>query len=110
MSDLSVLKNIVRTGKVSSVDKANRTARVTFEDKGQIIVSGELKVIKNPPFIPAKDVPQQTEETGGGSGDAAFEKHKHKVIITPWLPSPGDYVLCIYIPTEDGDGFVIGGI
>ena len=50
MADLSVLKNIVRTGRVSSVNAGNRTARVTFEDKGQSpLVSGELKVIKNPP-------------------------------------------------------------
>ena len=110
MSDLSVLKNIVRTGWVSSVNKAERTARVTFKDKGQTFVSGPLKVIKNPPFIPAKDVPQTTEMQSGGSGDAAFADHKHNLIITPWLPSPGDYVLCIYIPTGDGDGFVIGGI
>ena len=49
MADLSVLKNIVRTGRVSSVNAGNRTARVTFEDKGQSpLVSGELKVIKNP--------------------------------------------------------------
>ena len=48
MADLSVLKNIVRTGRVSSVNAGNRTARVTFEDKGQSpLVSGELKVIKN---------------------------------------------------------------
>lgn len=55
MSELSVLKNIVRTGWVSSVNEAERTARVTFRDKGQEpIVSGNLKVLKNPPFIPAK--------------------------------------------------------
>ena len=41
MADLSVLKNIVRTGRVSSVNAGNRTARVTFEDKGQSpLVSG----------------------------------------------------------------------
>ena len=56
MADLSVLKNIVRTGRVSSVNAGNRTARVTFEDKGQSpLVSGELKVIKNPPFIPERE-------------------------------------------------------
>ena len=48
MADLSVLKNIVRTGRVSSVNAGNRTARVTFEDKGQSpLVSGELKVRKS---------------------------------------------------------------
>lgn len=111
MSDLTVLKNIVRTGVVSSVNAGNRTARVTFSDKGEKpIVSGELKVLKNPPFIPEKDAPQRTETESGGSGDAAFAAHSHAVTIKPWLPSPGDYVLCVYLPTDDGDGFVIGGI
>lgn len=110
MSELSVLKNIVRTGWVSSVNAAERTARVTFKDKGEKpVVSGNLKVLKNPPFIPAGKVPQRTETESGGSGDAAFAAHSHAVVITPWLPSPGDFVLCIYIPTDDGDGFVIGG-
>lgn len=54
MSELSVLKNIVRTGWVSSVNEAERTARVTFRDKGQEpIVSGNLKVLKtHPSFRP----------------------------------------------------------
>lgn len=104
------MKNIVRTGWVSSVDPGTRTARVTFKDKAKTFVSGPLKVIKNPPFIPAAGVTQETEAEGGGSGDAAFATHKHNVTISPWLPSPGDFVLCIYIPTDDGDGFVIGGI
>ena len=72
MGEASVYKNIVRTGWVSSVNAADRTARVTFKDMGTTFVSGPLKVVKK--------------------------------------PSPGDYVLCLYIPTNDGDGFVIGGI
>ena len=84
MADLSVLKNIVRTGRVSSVNAGNRTARVTFEDKGQSpLVSGELKVIKNPPFIPAKGAAQRTESESGGSGEAAFAAHSHAVKIAP---------------------------
>ena len=111
MSELSILKNIVRVGWVSSVNAAERTARVTFRDKGQSpVVSGNLKVLKNPPFIPAKGAAQRTESESGGSGEAAFAAHSHAVKIAPWLPSPGDFVLCIYLPTEDGDGFVIGGI
>ena len=62
------------------------------------------------PFIPAKGAAQRTESESGGSGEAAFADHSHAVTIAPWLPSPGDYVLCLYIPTDDGDGFVIGGI
>lgn len=47
----AALKNIVRIGKISSVDSAARTARVIFEDKkdadGNPLISGALKIIKN---------------------------------------------------------------
>ncbi len=110
MDELRTVKNMVRVGWVSSVNPSERTARVTFQDKGKTFVSGPLKVIQNPPFLPAAGVTQETEAKEGGSGDAAFASHKHGVRISPWLPSPGDFVLCLYIPTEDGDGFVMGGI
>lgn len=101
MNDLTALNNIVRAGWVSSVDPATRTARVTFFDKGKAFVSGPLKVMKNTPFIPQAGEVQQTEKEAG---------HAHKITISPWLPSPGDFVLCIFLPNGDGDGFVIGGI
>lgn len=105
------LRNVVRTGVVSSVNKEERTARVTFYDKGQKpLVSGELKVIKNAPWIPEYYEKYRTEYEAGGSGDPAFASHKHDLIVKPWLPQVGEFVLCIYIPTDDGDGFVIGGI
>ena len=43
---------LVRIGKVSSVDVENRTARVIYEDRGDV-VSGELKVLQNQPYIHA---------------------------------------------------------
>ena len=52
MGELTALKNIIRAGWVSSVDIAERTARVTFKDKGDTFVSGPLKVLKNPPWVP----------------------------------------------------------
>lgn len=30
--------------------------------------------------------------------------------LTPWLPFIGQYVLCIFLPNGDGDGFILGGI
>lgn len=108
--DLTALENIIRTGWVSSVDIPERTARVIFKDKCDTFVSGPLKVLKNPPWIPEYYAPYRTEYESGGSGDAAFESHKHDLIIKPWLPEVGDFVLCIFIPNGDGDGFVIGGI
>jgi len=71
MSELSVLKNMVRTGIVSSVNAGNRTARVTFSDKGESpIVSGELKVLKNAPFIPAQNAPPRNQNLNGGTRGA----------------------------------------
>ena len=79
--NLNVLKNIVRTGWVSSVNVEERTARVIFEDKGETIVSGELKVLKNPPWIPEYYAPYRTEYEAGGSGYPQFESHKHDLIL-----------------------------
>ena len=49
--NLNVLKNIVRTGWVSSVNVEERTARVIFQDKGETVVSGDLKILANQPVI-----------------------------------------------------------
>lgn len=80
--ELTILKNIVRVGTVSSVDIENMTARVTFNDKkdadGQPLVSGHLKVIQN--------------------------------TVPLWLPCIGQLALCIYLPNGESDGFVIGGL
>ena len=46
-----LLKNIVRTGWVSSVNAEERTARVIFEDKRETIVSRDLKTVANQPVI-----------------------------------------------------------
>lgn len=82
---LTVLKNIVRVGTVSSVRASDYTARVAFHDKldsdGRPLISGALKVIQNQPI--------QTP---------------------PWMPSIGQFVVCIYLPNGESDGFVIGGI
>ena len=45
-----ILGGLVRIGRVSSVDKEKRTARVIFEDHDDL-VSGELKVLQNHPTI-----------------------------------------------------------
>lgn len=57
--------NIVRVGKVSSVDVISRTVRVAFEDKldteGKPLISGALKVLQNQPLI---TVEKWVEELG----------------------------------------------
>lgn len=92
-------EDMIRIGKVNDVKDEERTARVFFEDTK--VMSGWLKVIASPPFIPGKDVPQETESADG---------HRHSLVIKPWMPSVGDKVLCIFLPCFDGDGYILGGI
>lgn len=95
----NLIKNMVRVGIVTAVDKPKRRARVRFPELD--IVSDFLYVLKTPPFIPEKDKTQRTETA---------EAHTHNLIINPWLPSVNDKVLCLFIPCEGGDGFILGAI
>jgi hypothetical protein len=108
MDVANILSGLVRIGTVTAVDNAKRLARVTFQDVN--MPSGWLHVLDNRPYIPDYDVPQRTEYEAGGSGDAAFERHKHDLIIKPWMPKVNDTVLTLYLPAFNADGFVLGGI
>lgn len=106
--DAAALSVMVRVGKVTAVDNDKRLAQVYFQDMG--LASGLIPVLINRDYIPDYDVPQRTEYEQGGSGDPAFENHKHDLVIKPWMPKLGDQVLCLYEPIRDGRGFVLGGI
>ncbi len=88
-----------RIGVVTDVNGSERTARVLF--KAENIVSGWLKIIKSPPFIPEKDKEQKTE---------IENLHSHEIIISPWLPNIGDIVLCAYNSGFNEDGFILGAL
>lgn len=103
-----ILERLVQVGVVHSVDNEKHRARVKFEATG--IMSGWLYVIDNRPFIPDYDVPQKTEEASGGTGDSAFESHRHELSIRQWMPKVNDLVLCLYLPIRNSDGFILGGI
>ena len=81
-------KDIVRIGQVSKVNAGEMTARVQIPDQG--IVTGDLRIVKRPPTVEC--------ETGC------------KIKVKPWIPTVGQWVLCIFKPDGEGDGFVIGGI
>ena len=38
------------------------------------------------------------------------KNHKHVMTVYPWLPYIGQFVLCLYLPNGESDGFVLGGI
>lgn len=97
-----------RIGKVSDIKSSDRLVRVRFEDVG--IVSGWLKVINSPPFVPTKRGETGVEEKSDGSGKADFEEYSKKVILSSWFPAVGDSVVCLYNDGFNEDGIVIGGL
>lgn len=140
----NIIENIVRIGTVSSVDVDNRTAKVSFTDKSNM-VSGELKVLQNHPLIAITKTENGAKwnfeanyasvDRNLGLGESYKKEipdtinldrtidyhcpehgiddtklHTHNVEVHPWLPYIGQMVICLYIPYEDGDGFVLGGL
>jgi len=100
--------DIVREGTVTAVDNNKRIAQVWFDALG--IQSDWMPVLITRDFIPGYDVPQRTEFEAGGSGDAAFEKHKHDLIIKPYMPKVNEKVLVLYFPMFNADGVILGGV
>lgn len=94
-NDIQELKDMVRVGVVSKVNAGAMTARVKIQDQG--IVTGDLKIVQNTPTAEIKII----------SGSCSAEC---KAIIKPWIPKVGQWVLCIFKPDGEGDGFIIGGI
>lgn len=104
-----VLSQLVRIGTVTDADPGTRTARVKFQDTGT--TSGRLFVLASRPYVPDyEETPQRTELEAGGSGYPAFASHKHDLKIKPWMPKINATVLTLYLPIQDGDGFILGEI
>jgi len=76
-----ILKNLIRVGRVSSVDPTACTARVAFEDQANL-VSYKLPVLVRG-SLQNKDY---------------------------WLPDPGEQVLCLFLPSGNAQGFIIGSL
>lgn len=130
------IQEIIKIGKVSSVDVEKRTARVVFEDKDDM-VSGNLQVLINHPLIKISMEEDEGKWNSIGAYNSAprnlgndsykrtlpdtidldkiiryeteYKGHKMHVEVHPWLPYVGQMVVCIFLATGDGDGFIIGG-
>lgn len=90
---MAALEQIVRVGTVSSVNAAERTARVKFSYLGDM-VSGNLRVMQQ--YACAVTV-------------ITDEAHNHPgTYTTYWMPKVGDDVLCLYLPVFNGDGVILG--
>lgn len=79
--DTNLMKNIVRIGRVSSIDAAANTAKVVFTDKNEL-VSGELMIVNR-----------------GSMADKDY-----------WLPDIDEQVLCLMLPNNSGQGLNAGFI
>ena len=101
-------EDIVRQGKVTAVNYDKRIAKVWFDDLE--MESDWIPVLITRDFIPSYDGQQCTEYEQGGSGDAAFARHKHDLVIKPYMPKVNDIVLVLYFPVFNGDGVILGGI
>ncbi len=127
-NDIRELYDMVRIGIVSSVNEEKMTARVKIEE--QNIVTGDLKIVQNTPFVIMEwkdgskwnyeaDYAQHNRNLG--IGDRYKEEYpdilhtwkdtSDRVLkIYPWMPYIGQWVLCLFKPNGEGDGFIIGGI
>lgn len=81
--DTNFIKNIIRIGRVSSIDVSTNTARVAFSDKDDL-VSGNLMIINR-----------------GSMVDKDY-----------WIPDIDEQVLCLMLPNKSGrglnEGFILG--
>ena len=74
-----ILKNLIRVGIVSSTNPEKCTARVAFEDKSSM-VSFDLPILVRGSL--------QTKDY--------------------WMPDPGEQVLCLFLPSGNAQGFIVG--
>lgn len=66
----------------------------------------EIKIgenyVKNK-YTSLKDIIENKKEIEG-------KTYKEIVTVYPWLPYVGQFVVCLFLPNGEGDGFVLGGI
>lgn len=92
--DDRIVSRLIQIGTVMAVQGTK--ARVRHEDTG--IISDFLPVLQRTGEV-------VSVETGYGP-----DSHKHDASVTSWVPQVNDRVLCIYLPIENSDGFIIGRI
>ena len=102
----------LRIGTVSAVDKANLAARVIFKDEN--IVSGWLPVLQRTGEIVTVKNTTKTPTTwtdSEGKVHTSYETaHSHGAKVNYWLPKVNETVACLYLPTFNGDGVILGAI
>ena len=118
----------MRIGTVSAIDENARKARVIFKHEG--ITSGWLPVMQH--FSAGVSVSTAGEHDHDVTGDCTIKNttktpstwvddegtvhtsystaHGHAAKVKYWMPKVNDTVVCLYLPTFNGDGVVLGAI
>ncbi|MCM1165683.1 MAG: hypothetical protein NC401_06695 [Ruminococcus sp.] len=120
-----------RTVRVVFADKA--------DGEGNPLISAPLKVLQNQPLVTIEkwvkelgneekwdyETEYNSHERSLGLGESyvkknyaemkdviknEYKKHRQTVTVYPWLPYIGQFVVCLFIPNGESDGFVLGGI
>lgn len=108
------LEGMVRIGVVSAAAPGTRKVRVLFSDTG--VTSGWLYVLQHiGAGVSATPDGEHTHDITDGQGErgsaSTMPVHSHPgSYLSQWMPGVGASVLVLYIPVDDGDGFVLGGI
>lgn len=138
-NDIQELKDMVRVGVVSSVNIEKMTARVKIQDQGivtgdlKIVQNTPLIIVTNKndnvkwsyeaQYVThdrklglgesyKKEYPDIIKTKTGGCPTGTHNQceHEQEFKIYPWIPFIGQWVLCLFKPNGEGDGFILGGI
>lgn len=85
-----VLSGLVRVGIVTDRDPGRKAVRVVYPDCD--LSSGWLSCL----------------QTGSGATAAETDGHTHTITLGAFVPAINARVAVLYLPVEDGDGFVLG--
>lgn len=119
-------------GTVSAVDEVKLAARVIFQDEN--MVSGWLPVLQRTGEIVTvasagrhdhdvdvdgdcnctvkntRKTPVIWTDEEGVTHISYDTAHSHGAKVKYWLPKVNDIVVCLYLPTFNGDGVILGAI
>lgn len=116
----STIERLVQIGTVSAVDSGTHKVRVLFRNTG--ITSDWLPVLITTTSVRIESAGSHKHsgsvEIGNADGHSHGANltindagsHMHHVLTGAWMPHVNDTVVCLFLPIENSDGFVIGGL
>ena len=107
MNPEAILDGLVRVGTVTDRNESTHTARVYFPDIE--MTSGWLRCLQRPVTASASNAGAHKHQADGEDTTEAGS-HSHTITLGTWTPAINDTVACLFLPVQDGDGFVLGVI